>query len=51
MVSRHMSNDGHCHPELGGGGNFTLENVRKDADNAEQKVQWFLKVHKTNNLL
>ena len=54
MVSRYMSNYGHCLPELGR--NFTLENVKteieheeignrarieisQEADNADQKVK------------
>ena len=53
-----MSNDGHCLPEPRQ--NFILGNVEheeigtcarieisQDADNAGQKVKWFLKVHKT----
>ena len=59
MVTRYMSNDGHCLSELG---KIYYEKfidkiehegteISQDADNADQKVKWFLKVDKTYKLL
>ena len=60
-----MSSDRHCLPELGqfylGKRMNKIENegigicarieMSQDADNADQKVKWFLKVHKTYEFL
>ena len=64
MVSRYISNDRHCLPELEG--QFYLgkhinkvehegiatcarTEIDQDADNMDQKVKWFLKVMKQTN--
>ena len=61
-----MSNDRHCLPELGeqfhhgkrmnkieyeGIGTCAKIEISQDADNADQKVKWFLKFHKAYKLL
>ena len=61
-----MSDDGRCLPELRGNftlenvykkiehekmGNYARIEINQNVDNADQKVKWFLKVHKTYKLL
>ena len=59
-----MPNYGHCLTELGGGfgkcidkiehermGTYARIEMSQDADDADQKVKWFMKVHKAYKLL
>ena len=58
-----MSNDGHCLPKqepillwktmdkIKHEGQVPLQEISQDADNAKEKVKWFLKVYKIKKLL